>query len=320
MQTLPRSLFLDIDGPVHVADYGGDAAAGTVVCLHGLGNSHVSWRRFAAQLTPHHRVVAVDLPGHGRSPRQGRSAGVLANLEVFGRVLEQVATEPVYLVGHSMGATVAALHAASRPDTISALALLAPPMPRSRGEVPSVALAARVALCAWPWLAHRTLSRQLERLGAEEYVERGLRLTCESIDDIDITTRQLLVELVESRAAGEDAQAAFVEAARSIGLLVARAGRYREALADITTPGLVVHGSRDRLLSTSSLQQIERLQPGWATHVLEGVGHSPHLEAPERTALVVEHFLRDVAHAPRLTLAGSSSQDTTWADRGTLVG
>jgi pimeloyl-ACP methyl ester carboxylesterase len=40
---LPRSSFVDVDGPVHVADYGGDPQAGTIVCLHGLANSHVAW-------------------------------------------------------------------------------------------------------------------------------------------------------------------------------------------------------------------------------------------------------------------------------------
>ncbi len=295
MIATPTSAFVDVDGPVHVADYGGDHDAPTVLLVHGLGNSHVSWRGFAAELVPAVRVLAVDLPGHGRTPRVGRSASVLANQVLLGRLIEKISLEPVMLVGHSMGASLAVLQAAQQPGTVDRLALLAPPMPRLAGQLVPASLAGHVALCSWPWLARRTLSRRLQRLGADEYVKRGLELTCASLDAVDPVTRQLTVDLVASRAAGDDAEAAFVEAARSIGLLMARAREYKAAIATAAAPALVVHGTADRLLSRIGLDQLAALHPQWRTELLEGIGHSPHLEAPERTAGLVRRFLTDAA-------------------------
>lgn len=291
MAAHPRSIHLDLDGPVHVCDYGGDRDAPVVLCVHGLGNSHVSWRRFAAEMARHHRVLAVDLPGHGLTPRHGRSATVLANQPLLGRVIAEVSAEPVMLVGHSMGASLAILQAAAEPRTVAAMALLAPPMPRSGAELVSPALVSRVALCAWPWLARRTLTRRLDQQGAEEFVRRGLELTCASLESIDATTRRLTVDLVAAGAVDGEIHAAFVEAARSMGLLVARAARYRKAIADAAVPALVVQGTQDRLLSASTLGQLTSLQPGWTTRVLPGIGHSPHMEAPRTTAALVHDFL-----------------------------
>lgn len=51
---------------LHVHDYGGDGPQ--LVLLHGYGRSLTDWDASAALLASGHRVLAVDLPGHGRSP------------------------------------------------------------------------------------------------------------------------------------------------------------------------------------------------------------------------------------------------------------
>jgi pimeloyl-ACP methyl ester carboxylesterase len=291
MSLHPRSTYVDIDGsPVHLADYGGAADGPTIVGVHGLAGSHANWRALASSLTTHCRVMAVDLPGHGRTPRLGRSAAVSANRLVLDRLLQDVIGEPVMLMGHSMGASLSILQAAAEPETVSALTLIAPPAPRARVEVPTRLAASQIALCAWPWLGHRRLSRQLRRMGAEAFVLTRLMRTCASLESIDSLTLELVVDLVESRATGEDAEAAFVEAARSVGILVARPARYMEALTDVSCPTLLLHGDSDRLLRPEALARLVDLKPDWQVKLLEGVGHSPHLEAPDLVAeLVLDH-------------------------------
>jgi pimeloyl-ACP methyl ester carboxylesterase len=304
--TLPvRSTYVDIDGPVHLADYGGDAAAPTVLFVHGLAGSHASWRGLAAGMAAHSRVLAVDLPGHGRTPRLGRSAAVLANRMILDRLVHEVVGTPVTLVGHSMGATLSVLQAAARPDSVEALALIALPLPRTYVELPSRVLAAQIALCAWPWLGRMALARRLRRLGPDEFVRAGLRRTCVSPDDVDPVTRQLAIELVESRAAGDDVEAAFVEAARSMGRLVTGADTYRQAIAAVGCPTVVLHGERDSLVRATQLSQLSRLQPGWRVKVLEGVGHSPHLEALHRTTAAVQDLVVRAGDASRALTEGT---------------
>jgi pimeloyl-ACP methyl ester carboxylesterase len=287
----PQSGFLDVGGPVHVADHGGPSGAPTVLCLHGLGSSAVSWQRFADALASDHRVLAVDLPGHGRSPRAGRSVGLQSNTLLLQRILDQIG--PAVLIGHSMGGALAVLQAVARPANVRGIVLLAPPMPRMPWEPMTPELALRVALCAWPWLARTALAARSRRLGPEESVRRALALTCASTEAVDEETRQMLVQRAE--AGGMEDHATFVEAARSVGLLVARAAAYRRAIASVAVPGMVMHGAVDRLVTPTALDQVAALQPDWATTLLPGIGHSPHLEAPDEVAGQVRAFTRRLA-------------------------
>ena len=105
--------------------------AESVVFVHGAGMDHTVWalpaRYFARQ---GFRVVAVDLPGHGRSvgPPFDRIDDMAAWL---GQVLDALATPTAAVVGHSMGSLVAYRFASTSPDRCRALALLgtSAPMP-----------------------------------------------------------------------------------------------------------------------------------------------------------------------------------------------
>ncbi|EME19557.1 alpha/beta fold hydrolase [Rhodococcus triatomae] len=97
---------------LHVQEWGsGDRVA---VLIHGLGNSSDSWWRVGPALAEHgYRVVAVDLPGHGRSaPLAAYDTEVLA-----AAVVASVPREPALAIGHSLGGLVLA-HAVSelRPE------------------------------------------------------------------------------------------------------------------------------------------------------------------------------------------------------------
>ncbi|MGI9609095.1 MAG: alpha/beta fold hydrolase, partial [Acidimicrobiia bacterium] len=73
---MPALEIIDLDGPVHYADYGGDGSP--MVLVHGLGGSHLNWLHVAHRLAERHRVVAVDLAGFGLTPPAGRKATVQA--------------------------------------------------------------------------------------------------------------------------------------------------------------------------------------------------------------------------------------------------
>ena len=307
----------DLDGPVSYVDHGGPDDGPVVVAVHGLGGSHANWHDLGPLLARRARVLALDLAGHGRTPRAGRSASVRANCELVGRFVEQVVGRPVVLLGNSMGAAISVLHAAEHPEHVLGLALIGPALPRTRTDVPGRALAKQVALFAVPGLAERSLARRRARLGAEAFVEATLELTCADPSRVSAGVRAAAVRLCEERANGPDAEAAFLEAARSLGLLVTRAGAYRELLASVRAPGIVLQGALDRLVPASGVAQLAALQPGWAVHVLDDLGHVPQIEAPDRTAELLLPWLDSLgldAHSgtdlsapgPSDTLAGAS--------------
>jgi pimeloyl-ACP methyl ester carboxylesterase len=284
MRTTPVTRTADLDGPFSWVDHGGPDDGHVLVAVHGLGGSHANWHDLAPQLTGAHRVLAVDLAGHGRTPRAGRSSSVRANCQLLGRFLEQEVGRRAVLVGNSMGAAISVLLAAQQPAAVAGLALIGPALPRLRTDVPHRALAKQVALFAVPGVAERSLARRRARLGAEAFVQATLELTCADVSRVSPGTRELAVQLCAERANGPDADAAFLEAARSVGVLVTRASAYRAVLASVTAPGIVLQGELDRLVPPSGVAQLAALQPDWTVHLLDGVGHVPQIEAPERTA------------------------------------
>src|SRR5437867_11908454 len=96
-----RSRTIDLDGPVHYADFGGTGP--TLVLVHGHGGSHVNWLAVAPVLARRARVLAVVLAGFGRTALGERSAEMNANWVLVERFLDAVAAGPAGRVGNCMG-------------------------------------------------------------------------------------------------------------------------------------------------------------------------------------------------------------------------
>ena len=72
---LPAMERIDLDGPVAYRVWDGPPET-TFVMVHGLGGAHINWIRVAPGLSGLGRVVALDLPGFGWSPRAGRTCAL----------------------------------------------------------------------------------------------------------------------------------------------------------------------------------------------------------------------------------------------------
>ncbi|MFE2224956.1 alpha/beta fold hydrolase [Streptomyces kronopolitis] len=104
---------------LHAHDYGGDGPQ--LVLLHGYSRSLTDWDPSAALLTAGHRVLAVDLPGHGRSPdiSPWTLPGVVRDLA---DTLDAHGVPEAVVVGHSLGGLVAVEYARANPDRARARA------------------------------------------------------------------------------------------------------------------------------------------------------------------------------------------------------
>ncbi|MBB5867496.1 pimeloyl-ACP methyl ester carboxylesterase [Allocatelliglobosispora scoriae] len=113
---------------VRYREYGRpDAPA--LVLLHGGTSSAATWDRLASTLAGQGwRTVAVDLRGHGGSTRALTYPLDAYHVDIVG-LLDALGLDRVALVGHSLGAYVASLVAAARPELISHLILEEPPVP-----------------------------------------------------------------------------------------------------------------------------------------------------------------------------------------------
>ena len=107
-----------------------EPVAPPVLLLHGLGVGGSVWQAFARRLLPELAAVAPDLRGHGQSdaPPAGYAPSDYANDLIELIEGEEWLAPPVPVVGHSLGALVALTLADLRPDLVSWLVLLDPPL------------------------------------------------------------------------------------------------------------------------------------------------------------------------------------------------
>jgi pimeloyl-ACP methyl ester carboxylesterase len=283
----------DLDGAVHHLDLGGPPGAAVVVAVHGLGGSALNWGLIGPRLTPSHRVLAVDLSGHGESGVPAGRGGLAADLRLLHRFLTEVVGEPVVLLGHSMGGVLALQHTADHPDTVSRLVVLSPPVPGSPGRTDR-ALLARRALLGLPGVA-RVVARRLAGLSPEQVVQQQLRQATPHVDRIPAEGIAAVVAQTRERAGRPDAaRAAAVQWAGILDTmaLLGHAGAWRETLRRIAVPTLWLQGGDDPLARADQAAALAATRPDWPFLLRPGVGHLLAIEDPEWTAAVVLDWLR----------------------------
>ncbi len=118
---------LKVDGRRVYAATGGrafDPAQPSVLFVHGAGMDHTAWQLQARWFAWHgHAVLAVDLPGHGRS--EGPPIGSVPGLAHWlGRVMDAAGIRRAAIVGHSMGGAIGLEAAAGMPERVTRIALL----------------------------------------------------------------------------------------------------------------------------------------------------------------------------------------------------
>jgi pimeloyl-ACP methyl ester carboxylesterase len=72
-----------------------------------------------------------------------------------------------------------------------------------------------------------------------------------------------------------------------------RRASVEEAIRRVRAPTLITHGARDRLVPATLSQTVARLQPSFHLEVMEGVGHVPMLEVPDRWLTIVDRWLAE---------------------------
>jgi pimeloyl-ACP methyl ester carboxylesterase len=228
----------------------------------------------AKQLTKHYHVIAIDLPAHGDSnilmdktytvPEQAkRVIAIMDKLKL---------TQPVHIMGHSMGGAIAFHLAHLAPSNVKSLALMnsagvISPQPselylrNQKGENPLIVrneddykkmLAFTMADAPYipsPIIATLTrISISREKIGEKIYQELNLKFSLNP----------------------------------------------EEVLPQIKVPTLVVWGDQDKVINVSSTEVIKRLMPQAQVVIFKGVGHAPQIERTKESAQAYETFLASV--------------------------
>jgi 2-succinyl-6-hydroxy-2,4-cyclohexadiene-1-carboxylate synthase len=254
----------------------------SVLLLHGFTGSSSGWSTIAEGLTARHRVVALDLLGHGRSDAPhhpapyvlARQAGVLASL------LAELDAAPAAVVGYSMGARLALWLALEHPGSVSALVLESP----SAGIRDAVAGAHRRADDeAW--------ARLLEEEGIVAFVDAWeSQPLFASHAALPAPVRARLRE--ERKAHDPLALAASLRGAGQGAM-----DPLHDRLGHIHAPTLVIAGALDGV-GLGRAREVAEAIPGARLEVVPDAGHTPHLEQPSSSIGRLRVFLDDVIPIP----------------------
>lgn len=283
-----QSLFIDIDGPVHYLDFGGDGSP--IICVHGATACAATWAGVAEKLAGNHRVIAPDLLGHGRTPLQGRRPSVAGDQQLLDRLMEELGLDSAVFVSMTRGGLVALQQARERPDRVAGLVLNEPAVASLR-HPPPANLLALMALTTVPSLAQKVAGRLFKiGDGAAPMIEQWLKITCAhpelvARDEIDLMEDSARHQLQQRKPLLGWALV-FRELA---GMLFT--GRIARLYEDVAAPAMIVFGRDSITASAESISRLARSHPSWRLELLDGVGHPP-LEAPETLAELVESWLR----------------------------
>lgn len=257
---------------LHVEARGPRNAAATLMLLHGLGSSSADWTFQLPEFERRHRVILIDLPGHGRSPLPARRPGIEDMAGALEAALDALTAPRVHALGLSLGGCVALALALRAPARVHSLTLVnAFARLRPAGLRGAARMAVRLALLA---------AAPMRVVAA--HVAGGLFPHPEQ--------RDLYLSAVASLSG--TSRAGYLAGVRALARFDAR-----HRLAAVRCPTLVVAGAADRTVPLPAQEALARAIPGARLAVVPGSGHATPIDQPEVFNRLALEFIASIPHA-----------------------
>jgi pimeloyl-ACP methyl ester carboxylesterase len=255
-----------------------------IVLLHCFSCAIDWWDGVVPLLERDHRVIAIDLLGHGGSEKPGSGYTPEHQAETVARALRARHVHDAEVVGHSLGGSVSVALAERAPDLVDRVAIIDMPPDDSYGDLGFIAgLAFKPVIGEALWRIKPDFSVRdgLEVAFApgfdvpDAFVEDVKRLTYSAYDDSPAGNKDFLDE-------------------ESLDRRMKATGK----------PLLVLMGAEEQIVDDPqrALDQYALTVPGAETHLIAGAGHSPNVEKPAQTAALILAFANeapDSANQPR---------------------
>ena len=251
--------------------------------VHGIGSSHGVWDDMLPELGRDRELLAVDLPGFGESPPLPEGRRTIAALaDAIEAEMDREGWNQANLVGHSMGGWLV-LELASRGRALRTVAISpvggAVPEEAKRSKR-AIGLDRRAAM-----LAARLPDSVLKGLFGTGLSRRVL-LRSQMTRAQDVSPERLIYA---TRTMGK--ATSFDEMLEEISGDNDLIERNRERFGRISTPVLIIWGTKDRSLPATGGPRLTEAIPGADLHLMPDVGHALLLDHPEPLARLVTDFL-----------------------------
>ena len=255
----------------------------TVLLIHGVGDEASDiWSKVVPLLEEQYQVIYLDLPGFGRSdPGDGvytpeRYAALIK------WIYDQYVDGPLYLVGHSMGGSIALYYAGAYPQTVQRLVVI-----DAAGILHRTALTRSMARLR---LAHRgqnsIFRKQFEKLG--DRISSNLLTNSSQRNDSgnagSLPDHPMLSgKIFRTPQALASTSLIFTDFSRQI--------------AEVQAPVWLIWGDRDFIAPLRTGKMLARMIPGSRLKIMQGVGHTPMIEDPCAFNQLMLKCLADDIHA-----------------------
>lgn len=251
-----------------------------LVFVHGLSGTWMNWLEQLPVLAGERRVVALDLPGFGRSPMPARPISISGYARLLDRLCDELGLGATAFVGNSMGGCIAAQLALDFPERVERIALVSPAGVSTHAPAGSARMIAalrrleRPVVASAAWVATHA-----------EAVARRPRLREATLGGVVRHPGLLPAPLAaeQLRGAGRPGFLTALQAVFDCDL--------RPLLPEVACPTLIAWGARDRLISAADAAVFAELVPGARKVVLTDTGHMAMLERPAVFNALLREFL-----------------------------
>lgn len=252
---------------VHV-ELSGPEDADAVLLLHGWGSSARLMQPIASAFASSHRVLNVDLPGHGHSPYPPEPLGVPEHAALVSHLIDKHLGRPVTLIGHSNGGRIGLFMASDE---------------RYRHHFRRLVLVSPSGIKPERGLKYHVRRMTAALLKAPFNVMPG-RLRELGLDWLRNSLVWRLLGSSDYRALQGVMRETFV---RTVNFFV------EDRLERIQVPVLLFWGDRDTAVSRRQMQVLESRIPDAGLVVLPGAGHYAYLDEPDTFFAATRFFLSD---------------------------
>ncbi|HWC09272.1 MAG TPA: alpha/beta fold hydrolase [Solirubrobacterales bacterium] len=272
--TVPGGRILDLPGGEVQVVEGGPRDGSPIVLIHCFSCALDYWDGMRPALEEAHRVVAVDLRGHGGSEKPGSGYAVPEQASLVAEALRELGVSQAEVVGHSLGGAVSVALAEAAPRLVDRVAIVDMPPDNSYGDLGLLAsLAFQPVLGEALWTIKPDFS---VRQGLEVAFAPGFEVPDAFVDDVN---RLTYTAYDESPGQTEDflAEEPLEQRMRATG-----------------KPLMVLMGAEEQIVDEPrrALAQYAEGVPGAETHLIAGAGHSPNVEKPALSAALVLKFAK----------------------------
>ncbi len=264
-----------------VEEVGKSKARPPIVLIHCYSCSLHWWDRMAPILARDHRVIRIDLLGHGGSEKPKSGYEIPQQAALVAGALNELRVEGAVVVGHSMGASVATALAEESSELVDRVVVIDEAPDTGYGGLGLLARLQYVPVLgqAMNRLADAPTGDSAVKAGYEEAFAPGFDVGSgfpnpdQVVDDFDAMTYTAFKE-------AHDANDDFLSEQP-----------LTERLTAAAVPVMAIFGSEDQLYDdpAQALAAYEDV-PGAQTAEIEDAGHSPNVEKPEETAALVREF------------------------------